>query len=89
MYATCIFVHQCLNGYVPDIFNDFYIRNRNIHGRDTRQASDLHVPYGRNPMKMHGVNMQKSIPENVKLSESISLFKQKPRNFLSDRNNIH
>ena len=62
MYMTCIFVYQCLNGCVPDIFNDFYTRNRNVHGRDTRQASDLHVLYGRpdirqNSMKIHGANM--------------------------------
>ena len=61
MYMTCIFVYQCLNGSVPDIFNDFYTSNWNIHGRDTRQASDLHVPYWRldirqNSMKIHGAN---------------------------------
>ena len=47
MYMTSIFVYQCLNGCVPDIFNDFYTCNRNIHGHDTPQASYLHVPYGR------------------------------------------
>ena len=76
MYMACIFVYKCLNGCVPDIFNDFYTCNRNIHGRDTHQARDLHVPYGRldirqNSMKMHEANMRNSIPENVKMSESI------------------
>ena len=94
MYMTCIFVYQCLNGCVPDIFNDFYPCNRNIHGRETRQASDLHVPYGRldirqNSMKIHGANMWNSIPENVKMSESVYLFKQRLRNFLLDRNNFN
>ena len=86
MYMTCIFVYQCLNGSVPDIFNDFYTSNRNIHGRDTRQASDLHVPCGRleirqNSMKIHGANMCNSIPETVKMSESIYIFKQRLRIF--------
>ena len=72
MYMTCIFVYQCLNWCVPDIFNDFYSSNRNIHGRDTRRKSDLYVPCGRlgirqNNMKMHGANMWNSIPENVKM----------------------
>ena len=94
-YMTCIFVYQCLNGCVPDIFNDFYTRNRNVHGRNTRQASDLHVPYGRfdirqNSMKIHGANMWNSIPENIKISQkSIIVFKQRLRNFLLDRSNIH
>ena len=70
MNMTCIFVYQCLNGCVPDIFNDFYACNRNIHGRETRQASNLDAPYGRldirqNSMKIHGANMWNSIPENV------------------------
>ena len=87
MYLTCIFVYQCLNGCVPDIFND-------VHGRNTPQASDLHVPYGRldirhNSMKIHGANMWNSIPENIKISESIILFKQSLCNFLLDRSNIH
>ena len=94
MYMTWIFVYQCLNGCVPDIFNDFYTRNRNVHGRNTRQASDLHVPYGRldirqNSMKIHGANMWNSIPVNIKMSESIIVFKQRLLNFLLDRSNIH
>ena len=94
MYMTCIFVYQCLNGCVPDIFKDFYTRNRNVHGHNTRQASDLHVPHGRldirqNSMKIHGANMWNSIPENIKISESIIVFKQRLRNFLLDRSNIH
>ena len=94
MYMTCIFVYQCLNGCVPDIFNDFYACNRNIHVHDTRQASDLNVPYGRldirqNRMKIHGANMWNSIPENVKMSESVYLFKQILRNSLLDRNNMN
>ena len=48
-------------------------KNRNVHGRDARQASDLHVPYGRldikqNRMKIHGANMKNSVPENIKIS---------------------
>ena len=94
MYMTCIFLYQCLNGCVPDIFNDFYACNRNIHGQDTRQASDLHVPCGRldirqNSMKIHGANMWNSIPENVKMSKSIYVYKQRLRNFLLDTNNIN
>ena len=70
-YMTCIFVYQCLDGCAPDIFNDFCASNRNVHDHETRQACDLHVPYGRldirrNSMKIHGANMWNSIPENIK-----------------------
>ena len=33
--------------------------------------------------------MWNSIPENVKMSESIYVYKQRLRNFLLDRNNIN
>ena len=94
VYMTCIFVHQCLDGCAPDIFNDLYASNRNVHDHETRQACDLHVPYGRldirwNSMKIHGANMWNSIPENIKKSDSINVFKQRLRNYLLDRNNIH
>ena len=94
IYMTCIFVYQCLDGCVPDIFIDFYTRKRNVHGRDTGQASDLHVPHGRfdirqNSMKINGANMWDLIPENIKISESMIVFKQRLRNFLLDRGNIH
>ena len=38
MYMTCIFEYQCMNGYIPDIFNDPYTSNINMHGRHTRQV---------------------------------------------------
>ena len=89
VYMTCIIVYQCLDGCAPDIFNDFYTGNRNVHDHETRQACDLHVyvPYGRldmrrNSMKIHGANMWNSIPENIKKSESINYFKQRLRNSL-------
>ena len=89
--ATLLYIYIIIHIF-NDIFNDFYTCNRNIHGRETRQASDLHVPYGRldirqNSMKIHGANMWNSIPENVKMSESVYLFKQRLRNFLLDWNN--
>ena len=70
-YMTCIFVYHCLDGCAPDIFNDFYASNRNVHDHETHQACDLHVPYGGldirwNSMKIHGANMWNSIPENIK-----------------------
>ena len=94
-YMTCIFVYQYLDGCAPDIFNDFYVSNRNVHDHETRQACDLHVPYGRleirrNSMKIHGANMWNSIPENIKKkSDSINVFNQRLHNYLLNRNNIH
>ena len=94
VYMTCIFVYQSLDGCAPDIFNDFYTSNRNVTDYETRQACDLHVPYGRldirrNSMKIHGANVWNSIPKISKCLSLYIVFKQRLRNYLLDRNNIH
>ena len=40
-------------------------------------------------MKIHGANMWNSIPENIKISESIIVFKQRLCNFQLDISNIY
>ena len=95
VYMTCIFVFQCLN-WCPDIFSDFYTSNRNVTDHETLQTCDLHVPvpHGRldirrNSLITHGANMWNSIPENNKMSESINVFKQRLRYYLSIRQKQH
>ena len=82
VYMTCIFVYQCLSENVLDIFRDFYFTNRNVHGRETRQADDLRAPYGRldirkHSMMIHGANTWNTIPPYIKMSQSINIFKHR------------
>ena len=46
-YMTGIFMYQCINGNIPEVFDNFFQRNNSVHGHNTRQADDLHVPYAR------------------------------------------
>ena len=46
-YMTGIFMYQCINDNIPEVFDNFFQRNRSVHGHNTRQADDLHVPYAR------------------------------------------
>ena len=90
MYSTCIFVYQCLNGCVPDILmisspvTETYMVMK--HAKRVIYMSHMEgLTLDKNSMKIQGANMWNSIPENVKMSESIYLFKQRLRNFLLDR----
>ena len=47
IYMSGIFMYQCLNCSMPKVFDDFFQRNSDVHGHNTRQANDLHVPYAR------------------------------------------
>ena len=80
VYMAFIFVYQCFDGCAPDIFNDFYTSNRNVHDHETRQACDLHVLCGRPDIRRNRME----IPDIIKISEYINVFKQRLRNYLLD-----
>ena len=42
-----VFMYQCLFEPVTDVFDDYFCTNRDMHGRETRNADALYVPYGR------------------------------------------
>ena len=61
VYVTWIFVHTCLHGCAPNIFNEMYTGNRNARGRKTSQACDRHVPHGGLGIpdsKVHGAHIE-------------------------------
>ena len=83
-------MYEYMHGNVTDIYNNFFQRNRDIHGLNIRNADDLHVPYGRLDIrkfsiKIAGANQWNSIPLNIKNSTSIDIFKKNMRAYLIDR----
>ena len=92
-YMTGIFMYQCINGNIPEVFDNFFQRNNSVHGHNTRQANDLHVPYARldirkSCLKVHGANLWNNIPVLVKQSPSLDIFKQRLRNYLIDSKSV-
>ena len=88
-------MYHCLNGVVPAIFNDLTPPvTENMHGRDTHNTCNLHVPNGsldirRPSMTIHEANSSNLIAEDAMMTECINVFKQRLHNFILDRNNIH
>ena len=81
-YMTGIFMYQCLNCNTPQVFKDFFQENDILHGHDTRQSNDLHVPYARLNVrkfcfKIHGANTWNNIPILIKQWQSLDV-KKKP-----------
>ena len=80
-YIIGTFMYEYMHGNVTIIYNNFFQRNRDIHGLNIRNADDLHVPYGRLDVrkfsiKIAGANQWNSIPLNIKNSTPIELFKK-------------
>ena len=76
---------------LPQIFENYFQRNRDVHGLNTRQANDFYVPFSRLQIrrfsiKIHGSEVWNSFPTYIKISTSLMNFKKKLRKYLIDRN---
>ena len=84
-YMSGVFMHKCLQEPTTDIFRCYYQTNRDVHGRDTRNAA-LNVPFARLDirklnMRIHGAVIWNALPPFVCNSASLILFKQRLRNY--------
>ena len=91
VYIVGIFMYKYCNDDVPDIFNDFFQGNSELHNRITRQSNDLHVQFARLDvrkfsLKIHGATTWNEIPMYIKLASSVDVFKQMLRKHLIDMN---
>ena len=88
-YISGILMYACMCGNVPSSLHDFFQTNSDVHSYATRHASHIHVPYGRLDIrrfsfKISGANLWNSLPELLKKSNNILLFKRNLRNYLID-----
>ena len=88
-YISGILMYECMCDNVPSSLHDFFQTNNDVHSHATRYASDIHVPYGgldirRFSFKISGTNLWNSLPELLKKSNNIHLFKRNLRNYLND-----
>ena len=81
VYIVGIFMYKYCNKGAPDIFNDFFQRNNELHNRNTRQSNDLHVRFARLDvrkfrLKIHGATIWNEILMYITLASSVNVFKQ-------------
>ena len=80
-YVIGIFMYNYLHGDTPNVFTDYFIRNRDIHHHETRGSVDLNVPYGRLDirkfsLKISGARLWNSLTGYIKESNSLVSFKK-------------
>ena len=83
-------MYQFVNGNLPDIFNGFFVRNRdrNVHQYNIRN-DELYVPYARLDvrkfsLKISGAKLRNVLSTYIKESSSLDMFKQNLRKHLID-----
>ena len=85
-----VFMYKCLFEPGTDVFADYFYTYRDIHGRETRNADALYVPYGRldirrSSINIHGSDLWNTLSPCVQNSDSSNIFKIRLRNYLIDR----
>ena len=73
---------------LPDVFKDFFVRNREIHGYATRQTNLLHVPKARinlyqKQLKYTGINLWNYIHDKLNANCTLAIYKCQLKKFLA------
>ena len=86
-YSVTIFMLKFEKNDLPPIFNEFFIRNREVHQYSTRQRNQLHVPKARlsayqKTLKYVGVSVWNNMQNKLNFDCSISRYKIQLKQFL-------
>ena len=77
VYMSGVFMYKCLKEPTTDIFQCYFQTNRDVHGRNTRNADALNVPFARLDirkfnMRINGAVLWNALPPFVCNSASLS-----------------
>ena len=87
LYRDAVLTFKCLNGTTPESLSQQFVRRADISGRCTRNSNSLDIPFfksatGQRTFHYRAVSLWNELPENIKCSLSISIFKHKLRKYL-------
>jgi hypothetical protein len=82
LHCSLIFIFKFLNGILPEIFNDFFIKNSSVNARNTRQNDLLYLPQCRTSLyqrsiKVWGVKEWNKIGASLDRHCSIHTFRKR------------
>ena len=83
------FVYKCLNNLAPIYFSDYFVSSHSVHNIGTQQSKKgdlfaLHcdtTQYGLRSIHYLGVCIWNSLPNDIRESPSLSIFKKKLKDF--------
>ena len=83
----CIAIHKCLIGETDYNFN--FIKNEAVHSYNTRRSNDLRLPlprtnWGKQTFIYRAAKDWNSLPNVLKETHLLSMFKSKLKTFLKD-----
>ena len=86
-YFVASFMYSYLKNDLPNIFNDFFTLNRDIHRHATRNSNNFYVPnfrynFSRSMIKYKGAVVWNALPNELQTISSLSIFKRKYKSYL-------
>ena len=91
-FKTCTIVYKCLNGYAPSYLSDLVVKKQSLQSlRVFEDATLLHVPrldkqnYRNKRFEIMAPREWNMIPQDIRQSETLDIFKRKLKTFLFDQ----
>ena len=86
-FLVSTFCFNLKSNSLPVYFNDFCIENTQVHNHRTRKCNNLHKKFNRTNFGVYStrnkvINVWNTIPNEIKQSISINVFKKKIKQFL-------
>ena len=87
IYSVQLFMYKFHHNKLPDIFSKFYLKNRLVSNRETRQSCCFHVPYRSSDVKARsvrctGVTIYNKLHKVLKIDVSIFTYKKYLKTYL-------
>ena len=85
----CTLIYRCLHNMVPDYLTKYFVLNKSIRERNTRQSNNIYLPKPnleifKKSFKYAGAYHFNTLPNDIKQSLSLNSFKIRIRNYFTD-----
>ncbi len=88
------FVYKQQNGQLPEIFDSYFINNREMHQHKTRKQHKLYIVtqptniYGKTSMKYQGATLWNNTRDDICNSHTVKTFSKKVKYCLINEKNL-
>ena len=81
-YGRAQFLYKSVHNLLPPNFHNYFTYNRQFHDYETRNRDNMNIPHSRLDIRKQatrtaGPTLWNSLPEHIKRSPSIEIFKRK------------
>ena len=89
-YFAALFMYSYFNNNLPNYFTNYFSLNREMHGHNTRSASNIYINYrrtnyGKFSLKIRGAQIWNELPKELRISQSYNSFKKLTRDYIQNQ----